>query len=212
MEENSPKWYAVKVFFNRVFEMEDVIVGRGMEAYLPVVKIMLKGNEHMAAARKLAAVPKDHRPDPRFIKEGPIIYERKPVVASLIFVCATLDQLIDLDIYLQGNREFEDPKGFIYRTPDRKTFEEIPAKQMEIFRLVVSKGAGGLKFFADDDLTRFKQGQKVRVIDGPMKGAEGYIKRIKKNRRLLVCIEGVIAVATSYIPPKFLEPIEEENN
>ena len=34
------------------------------------------------------------------------------------------------------------------------------------------------------------------------------IKRIKRNHRLIVAIEGVIAVATSYIPTCFLEKVE----
>jgi len=78
---------------------------------------------------------------------------------------------------------------------------------MEQFRLVVESGASGLEFFADDDFTRYQQGSRVRVVSGPMKGAEGYIKRIRRDRRLLVCIEGIIAVATSYIPPEQLEII-----
>lgn len=43
----------------------------------------------------------------------------------------------------------------------------------------------------------------MRVTEGPFKGAEGYIKRIKGNRRLIVSIEGVVAVATTYIPGVF---------
>ena len=49
----------------------------------------------------------------------------------------------------------------------------------------------------------------MRVVEGPLKGAEGYIKRIQKNRRLLVAIEGIVAVATSYIPPQFMETVKE---
>ena len=80
---------------------------------------------------------------------------------------------------------------------------------MGIFKLVCSSGAEGLEFFADDDLTRYKAGDKVRVLEGPLKGAEGYIKRIRKDRRLLVSIEGFIAVATSFIPPQFLEKVPD---
>jgi len=47
----------------------------------------------------------------------------------------------------------------------------------------------------------------VRVIDGKFKGAEGYICRIKKNSRLVVAIQGVCAVATSYIPQSFIQKI-----
>ena len=67
-----------------------------------------------------------------------------------------------------------------------------------------------MDFFAADEMTRYKTGDRVRVIGGPLKGAEGYIKRIRKDQRLLVCVEGVIAVATSYIPNELLEKITEE--
>ena len=43
--------------------------------------------------------------------------------------------------------------------------------------------------------------------EGPLKGAEGYIKRIRRDRRLLVAIEGFVAVATSFIPPELLEKV-----
>ena len=48
----------------------------------------------------------------------------------------------------------------------------------------------------------------MRVTGGIFKGAEGYIKRIRGDKRLIVCIEGIIAVATSYIPSVYLEKIE----
>ena len=51
------------------------------------------------------------------------------------------------------------------------------------------------------------QGQRVRVIDGPYKGCTGFIKRVKGDRRLLVSVEGLALVATSYIPSAFLEKI-----
>jgi hypothetical protein len=50
------------------------------------------------------------------------------------------------------------------------------------------------------------------VLEGPLKGAEGYIKRIRKDRRLLVAIEGFIAVATSFIPFQYLEKVPEPVN
>jgi len=79
-----------------------------------------------------------------------------------------------------------------------------------VFMLVTNSGESGLEFFSSEDITRFKQGEKVRVVEGPLKGAEGYIKRIRRNRRLLVSIEGIVAVATSYIPPQFLEKVKED--
>ena len=48
------------------------------------------------------------------------------------------------------------------------------------------------------------------VTGGIFKGAEGYIKRIQGNKRLVVSIEGVVAVATSYIPAVYLEKLEKD--
>ena len=54
---------------------------------------------------------------------------------------------------------------------------------------------------------KYAIGEQVRVTEGVYKGAIGTVKRIKKDRRLIVSVRGVAAVATSYIPPQFLEPI-----
>ena len=77
---------------------------------------------------------------------------------------------------------------------------------MDIFILVSSSGEQGLEYFTADD-RKFHEGEHVEVIDGPFKGAEGYIHRIKGNRRLIVSIEGVCAVATAYIPQPLLKKI-----
>ena len=196
-------WYALKLFYNKVFEMESLLQQRGMETYLAVQSVRLKGAAHLAARKRLADVsaPKDHR----YVVEGAEIYARKPLVTSLLFVYATTAEIAEIDKLLREPTAMGRAKGFVYKTADFTTFATIPAKQMEQFRLVVDSGAGGLEFFADGDFTRYKQGSRVRVTSGPMKGAEGYIKRIRRDRRLLVCIEGIIAVATSYIPPEQLE-------
>ena len=201
MEESSLNWYALKVFYNKVFEIEASLTDMDLETYIPVRQVQLKGEDHMRAARRLAT-PDDRRRDNQFVQAGPVIFKRVPVVSSLLFVHASKERLPEVEACVDG-------RGFIYKTADRKTEAVIPDKQMAMFQLVCSSGAEGLEFFADDDLTRYKAGDKVRVLEGPLKGAEGYIKRIRKDRRLLVSIEGFIAVATSFIPPQFLEKVSD---
>ena len=201
MEENKLGWYALKVFYNKVFEIEALLDDMGLETYIPVRKVQLKGEEHMRIARRLAT-PDDRRRDNQFFQAGPIIFKRVPVVSSLLFVHAPEDRLPDVEKSIYG-------KGFLYRMVDNKRPCVIPDKQMGMFQMVCSSGADGLEFFADDDMTRYKSGDKVRVLEGPLKGAEGYIKRIRKDRRLLVAIEGFIAVATTFIPPQFLAKVTD---
>ena len=201
MEDSRLNWYALKVFYNKVFEIEALLTDMDLETYIPVRQVQLKGEDHMRAARRLAT-PDDRRRDNQFVQAGPVIFKRVPVVSSLLFVRAPKERLPEVDTCVDG-------RGFVYKTADRKTEAIIPDKQMAMFQMVCSSGAEGLEFFADDDLTRYKAGDKVRVLEGPLKGAEGYIKRIRKDRRLLVSIEGFIAVATSFIPPQFLEKISD---
>lgn len=201
------KWYAIKVFFNKVFQMEDILSDMELETYLPVQKDKLKGQEYLKVSKRLSLVDANYRKDSRYIQEGPIIYERKPLVASLIFLRANEDEIISVDARLKDEMILGRLLGFIYKTADFKKWATIPDKQMESFRLLTENGGDGLTFYTAN-LVKLAQGDKVRVIDGPLKGAEGYIKRIKKDRRLLVCVEGVIAVASSYIPDRMLEKIE----
>jgi transcription antitermination factor NusG len=200
MEESKLNWYALKVFYNKVFEIEALLGDMGLETYIPVRQVQLKGEEHLRVARRLAT-PDDRRRDNQFVQVGPIIFKRVPIVSSLLFVCAPKERLPEISACVEG-------RGFVYKMADRKTDAVIPDRQMAMFRMVCSSGADGLEFFSDEDMTRYKTGDKVRVLEGPLKGAEGYIKRIRKDRRLLVSIEGFIAVATSYIPPQFLEVVE----
>lgn len=206
MEEKPRNWYAVKVFFNKVFELEALLeTVPETETYLPVDRVQLKGHAHSLARKRIA----EEKPEARkYIQEGPFIYERVPMITSLLFVHTLPERLPDIENCLLADNLL-DKRGFIYQSADRKSYAVIPEKQMASFRLVTSKGSTGLDFFSADDITRFKEGARVRVKEGPFQGAEGYIKRFRRERRLLVGVEGIVAVATSFIPPELLEIIPE---
>ncbi|MBR1726592.1 MAG: KOW motif-containing protein, partial [Muribaculaceae bacterium] len=53
----------------------------------------------------------------------------------------------------------------------------------------------------------FSQGDRVRILGGPFEGAEGVFVRVKGDRRVVVHIEGVVAVATTFIHPSLIEKI-----
>ena len=56
----------------------------------------------------------------------------------------------------------------------------------------------------DDVSEKLKEGQKVTITDGPFKGVEGKIVRIRKNRRVMVELPGMMAVTTNYMNLKSL--------
>lgn len=94
---------------------------------------------------------------------------------------------------------------YFYLDPERRFPEAIKEKEMRNFILVTS--ASDDLIVLDSVTEDFLKGDRVRVTGGLFKGAEGVIRRIKGDRRLIVSINCHTAVATCYIRPEFLEKI-----
>lgn len=123
------------------------------------------------------------------------------MISSLLFIQTTTDYL------KQFEKDYHE-RIWVYRDLVTHTPAAIPDHEMEVFIFVCTAGKQGLCYLGEDK-AEYHTGDRVRVIDGQFKGAEGYIKRIKKDRRLVVSVRGVAAIATSYIPPQFLELINK---
>ena len=84
----------------------------------------------------------------------------------------------------------------------------VPDRQMENFIRVAAVQDDSL-FYLDPNAEFLRvPGRKVRITDGNFKDAIGTIKRIKNNKRVVVEIQGVVAVAITFVPTVWLEPIE----
>lgn len=123
------------------------------------------------------------------------------VVPNLLFIKSTMPYARDLAVRCSG-------MIFFYRDAQRKNPGIIDEKQMRNFMLVTSAPEDSLLFLGE--VTHdFLVGQRVRVTGGIFEGAEGIIKRIKGDRRLIVNISGVACVATAFIHPSLIEKIVE---
>ena len=171
-------WYALKVFFNKVFDVEAFLQKCGVETYTPCETVIV---EHKGVKKKI----------------------RKPAIASLLFFRSSEHHARELQRLLEG-------RAMLYTTmhDGRRMPAVISDQEMNVFMLVSSSGQQGLDYLGDDR-SEYHTGEHVRVIDGPFKGAVGYIKRIKGDHRLIVSIQGVCAVATSYIPRCFLQKLDD---
>lgn len=123
------------------------------------------------------------------------------MITSLLFVQSS-------PVYIERFENDYRDRLRVYRDLLTGKFSAIPDREMEVFVFVCMAGQQGLCYLGDDR-PEYHQGDRVRVTEGIFRGAEGYIKRIKKDRRLVVSIRGVAAVATTYIPPQFLETISK---
>lgn len=174
-------WYALKVFYNKVLTLRDNLAGAGCDTYCPLTP------------------------------------EGQPMISSLLFVRCAEARLTELHREAQDG---SDAKFAIYTrkeqrpsTLDGKISEmnvpaPIPEDEMRAFILVTCAGPDTYEVLGPD-AAKYHTGQKVRVTEGPFAGSEGYIKRIKKDRRLVITVTGIVAVATVHINPAYLEPITE---
>ena len=84
----------------------------------------------------------------------------------------------------------------------------IPELQMKNF-IGIAGTLDDQLVYLNSNAQNYKPGQKVRIVGGVFEGYEGTLLRIKGDRRVMVEIPGLIAVATGFIHPSLLEPVEE---
>lgn len=140
----------------------------------------------------------------RQLEDDAVRYYLPPrnLITSLLF--------LDCDAaYLNKFQQDFFGKMFVYGNRETHQPAIIRDSEMKVFILVTSAGDEGLTYLGDDR-PEYHQGDRVRVTAGPFQGAEGHIKRIKKDRRLVISLQGIVAVATTYIHPDLLEKVEEQ--
>ena len=134
----------------------------------------------------------------------PMMWREKklvPAVGGLVFALATREAL---DSYI---RSFGDARPVNYywdRTANAPL--TVPSKAMEDFIAVASSLEEDLIYLTEIS-DKLREGQAVKVKEGPFKGVEGKIVRIRKSRRVMVELPGMLAVASTYVSPAELEII-----
>ena len=84
----------------------------------------------------------------------------------------------------------------------------VPDDQMRSFILVAGTYEESVIYVGLAEL-QLVRGQKMRVMCGVFEGAVGEFVRIRRDRRVVVNIEGVMAVATTFIHSSLVEPITD---
>ena len=171
-------WFALRATYSRELKVRDQLAERGVRTFVPMIWKRCPVKPGMTQTKKLV-----------------------PAISSLCFVHWTK---ADIDAYI---RSFGDVKPVNYYWDRTKNAPlVVPDKAMEDF-ITVSSSMDEELIYITDICPKLKEGQSVRVKEGPFKGIEGKVVRIKKSRRILVELPGMVAVATTYIAPNELEII-----
>jgi len=144
--------------------------------------------------------------------------EQTPTFCDLIFVKSTKEKLTTL----KHNGTFCRYLRFITFIPKSElhsnmtTLERrlanriiiIPDIEMQNFMTVFAKEHNSIKLIQYSEAFKH-MGRKIRILQGPLAGCVGTLRRIKNNKRVHVDCGGLLTAELGYMPKEQYELIEE---
>jgi len=172
-------WFAIRVTYNRELKVKEDLDARGITCFVPM----------------------QYRREER---NGVMLKRLVPSVHNLIFIHLTPSQMkeykmtTDLPIrYIMSRRSDGTRKPITVPTREMENFIKVAGTYEEKLIYLESKPGD------------FAKGERVRIIGGMFAGAEGIFVRFKGDRRVIVNIEGLVAVATTFVHPSMIEKITD---
>ena len=124
-----------------------------------------------------------------------------PAVGNLCFV---LWNRQEIDAFISGYGEKSPVHYYWDRTANRPM--TVPEKEMSDFMTVASTMDEDLIYLTEIS-DKLREGQTVKVRSGSFAGVTGRIVRIRKSRRIMVELPGMLAVASTFVKPENVELI-----
>lgn len=184
-EDAKLEWFPMRVTYNRELKVKENLEKLNIESFVPM---------HYEAV----GIGSDRQ------------IKLVPAINNLIFVHALQKELTELKI---SRRELQ-PLRYMMRPVlgqnGKHEIIRVPDRQMENFMRVASIEDDRVMFLKYEDFLS-KPGQRVKITTGFFTGVEGVVKRIFNNRRVVVQIEGIAAVAIAHVPKEYLTPIDNEH-
>ena len=174
-------WYPMRVTYGREVKVKEALDNLGIENFLPMHYELVDPGD--GNKRRMLV----------------------PAIHNLIFVH---DSREDITRLKTTKREFQ-PLRYITKRFAESIDDNIltvPDGQMQNFIRVASVQDDSVMFLETGDYIN-KIGQRVQITEGYFAGVEGVVKRIKKNKHVVVQLEGLAAVAITYVPATCLREI-----
>ena len=200
-------WYALRVSYSRELKVQDRLNESGIRTFVPMMwrrcpvkPGMTTGNPGMTTGKPGMTKGKpttSSLPAPTGNPSRRLV----PAVGNLCFAYSTRAELED---FIRGYGDTSPVHFYWDRTANKPL--TVPEKAMNDF-IAVSSTLDEDLIYITEITSKLREGQTVKVNEGPFKGIEGKVVRIRKSRRILVELPGMLAVATTYIQPENLEII-----
>lgn len=168
-------WYTLRCTYGRERKAYDFFTREGFKAFYPVITTPFVVNGN---AKEL-------------------------YLPNILFVYGTFEQL---KAYVYDNIHSDTNFLRFYYNQSHEGEKEpliIPNEQMDSLITICTIKAED-KRLDPYVVEKFKNGKKVKVIDGLYKGLRGVVGRYKGQQRVGVVIGGLFTITTSYIPKDFI--------
>lgn len=173
-------WYVLRVTYQREITASKALEELQIEHYVPTIRTRIRNEKGVS-----------------------IGWKTEPLVHNYIFIHDSYENILRIK---QGKLDY---LRFIMGKDDEGVMsvpQYVPEKQMADFIKVV-RTMGFKSVDPDIDL---RKGDRVRVLTGPFEGVEGIYVRMpnRHEKRVVIKIEGVAAVATVALNASDVEKIE----
>ena len=181
-EDNFPHWYALRTTYGREKKAYDYMTAKGITAFYPTTNVvkLIKGKRKVVTESRLPNIF--------------FAYGTEEKLKSFVYDNANLPFLRFYYRHVHVGRRIE------------KIPMIVPDYQMESLKIICTSEADGI-ILVPSEVERFKAGQTVRVIEGVFKGVIGKVARFQGQQRIGIVIDGLMTVASAYVPSAFLEKI-----
>lgn len=168
-------WYAMSVPYNRVLKVKNMLDEKHIECFVPM------------------------RYEVREVK-GHKVRLYVPAISNLIFVHTT-DEILKL--FKQSTTLLQ---YLVYKRDGVAHKIIVPDAQMQQFIRVCNTNDEQLIYLRPDEIN-LSRGTRVRILGGTFNGVEGVFVKVKgkRNRRVVVLIDHVSAIAVSEVSPDLIE-------
>lgn len=176
-------WYALRVTYGREKKAYDYLVGKHVEAYYPTIKTV----KEVDGKRK--TVEESRLPNIFFARGT------EEEIKSFVYDNVNLPYLRFYYRHIhEGARLIKEPLI-------------VPDYQIESLKIICASEAEDV-IIVPPEIQKFQAGQTVRVIDGVFTGVIGKVARYHGQQRVAIIIDGLLSIASAYVPSAFLKPIK----
>lgn len=178
-QDTDTKWYVLRVTYQRELSTKEYLDKLHVENFVPVRVVRRRDSK------------------------GRFSRVREAAVHNYIFVRSTREVIDDLKTFRLPILRY-----VMHQQNGENQIMTVPESQMRNFIAVAANIDEPVIFLSPEEVVLSK-GDKVRITDGVFMGVEGMFMRVKntRDRRVVVKIDGITAVATASIPSALVEKI-----